>query len=105
SDRSNYTWMVCGRGRGPGERRATDLGFVAHPIAGYDPLKVKAALGIPDEYTVITLVNCGYPGGDESILSDKQKGWEKTRPERKPISENIFLDKWANPYPLRGPGP
>lgn len=99
SDRRNYFMFDCGLAIGQLELRATELGLLAHPIAGYDPLKVKAALGIPEEYIVMTLVICGYLGGDGALLSEKQKGWERTRPERKPMGETIFLDKWGNSYP------
>lgn len=104
SDRRNYFMFDCGLAIGQLELRATELGLLAHPIAGYDPLKVKAALGIPEEYVVMTLVICGYLGGDEALLSDKQKGWERTRPERKPTGENIFMDKWGSSYPSRPEG-
>ena len=80
------------------ELRATELGLIAHPIAGYDPLKAKELLGIPAEYVIITFVIIGYLSGDDSLLSDKQKASEPTRPERKPIGENFFLDKWGNPF-------
>ena len=102
SDRRNYFLFGCGLAIGELMLRATDLGLVAHPIAGFDPVKIRAAVGIPDPYVIITTVICGYPGGDTSLLSDKQKAIELTRPERKPVGENIFLDKWANPYPLKG---
>lgn len=101
SDGRDYFLFDCGLAIGQLELRATELGLLAHPIAGYDPIKVKESLGIPPEYVVITLVICGYLGGDEALLSEKQKGWERTRPERKPVSENVFLDRWANPYPVR----
>jgi nitroreductase len=101
SDRRNYFLFGCGLAIGELMLRATELGLIAHPIAGYDPSKVRAAVGIPEQYIIITTVICGYPGGDDSLLSDKQKLTEKTRPERKPVGENIFLDKWANPYPLK----
>ena len=39
--------------------RATEMGLVAHPIAGFDPEKVKLALGIPAECLLITIVNVG----------------------------------------------
>lgn len=100
SDRRNYFLFDCGLAIGQLELRATEIGMIAHPIAGYDPLKVKTALGIPEEYIVITLVICGHAGGEESILSEKQKVWEKERPERRPPAQNIFLDRWENPYPL-----
>jgi nitroreductase len=101
SDRRNYFLFGCGLAIGQLVLRATELGLVAHPIAGYDPIKVRAALGIPEPYVIITTVICGYPGGGEDLLSDKQKEIEKTRPERKPVGENMFLDKWANPYPVK----
>jgi hypothetical protein len=80
--------------------RATDLGLIAHPIAGYDPVEIKKALGIPDEYIVITLVICGYPGTDSSLLSSKQLEAENTRPDRKPIGENFFENAWGNPFTI-----
>jgi len=101
SDRRNYFLFGCGLAIGQLMLRATELGLIAHPIAGYDPVKVRAAVGIPEPYIIITTVICGYPGGDDSLLSDKQKEIEKTRPERKPVGENVFLDKWANPYPVK----
>ena len=36
--------------------RATELGLVAHPIAGYDEKQVKNILDIPEEMKLITLV-------------------------------------------------
>lgn len=96
SDERNYFLFDCGLAIGQLELQATELGLVAHPIAGFDPLRVKAVLGIPEDYTVITLVICGYPGTDDSLLSDKQKEAETQRPERKPKGENIFLDRWGS---------
>lgn len=98
SDKRDYFLFSTGLAVGQMELQATELGLIAHPIAGYDPMKVKANLGIPPEFTVITLVNCGYPGSDDSLLSDKQKESEKERPERKPVGENFFLNRWGNPY-------
>jgi nitroreductase len=97
SDRRDYFLFDCGLAIGQLELMATGLGLIAHPIAGYDPLKVKAALGIPEEHTVITLVICGHPGDDDSLLSDKQKEAERSRPERKPLGETVFLDRWGSP--------
>ena len=98
SDRRDYYLFSTGLAIGQLELRATELGLIAHPIAGYDPLKAKEVLGIPADYVVITFVIIGYPGGDDSLLSDKQKASESVRPERKPVGENFFLDKWGNPY-------
>jgi nitroreductase len=72
--------------------RATELGLVAHPIAGYDEDKVKDLLGIPKEMTVITLVNIGkHSATIGSLLTEKQAQDEKTRPPRKPLEEIMSI--------------
>jgi len=74
--------------------RATELGLIAHPIAGYDPEKARDALGIPPDYEVVTLVIVGKRSDDLSGLSEKQVASEMTRPERKPYPETFFKDVW-----------
>ncbi|MBM3296282.1 MAG: nitroreductase [Candidatus Aminicenantes bacterium] len=75
--------------------RATELGLVAHPIAGFSPKKVREALGIPDEYQVITLIVCGRRNPEPNpVLSEKQKSWELERPERLPLERIAFLDRY-----------
>lgn len=97
SDGRDYFLFDCGLAIGQLELQAAELGLIAHPIAGYDPAKARAALGIPDDHIVITLVICGYPGSDDSLLSEKQRGSEKQRPERKPVGDNFFVDRWGSP--------
>jgi len=75
--------------------RATELGLVAHPIAGYNEAKVKEALGIPPEYRVITLVIIGKKSETiNPVLSEKQIEAEKARPVRKPFEESAFIDRF-----------
>jgi len=76
--------------------RATELGLVAHPIAGYDPDKVKKVLNIPDEMMVITLVIVGKKSATISpVLSEKQIASEKARPERLAIDEFAFRNEYS----------
>jgi nitroreductase len=75
--------------------RATEMGLVAHPIAGYNPAAVKEILSIPADMSVITLVIVGkHSEKMNPILSAKQIESEKSRPERLPLekifSENIY---------------
>lgn len=75
--------------------RATELGLVAHPIAGYSPKKTREILGIPDDIEVITLVNVGKHSETISpILSEKQVTDEKKRPERFPLEKIVFLNTY-----------
>jgi nitroreductase len=76
--------------------RATELGLVAHPVAGFSPKKVKVVLDIPDDMQVISLVNIGTHA---DILHDKlteqQKQVELLRPERLPFEKYAYIDKYT----------
>lgn len=64
--------------------RATELGLVAHPIAGFSPKKTREILGIPGEYRVITLIIVGGHNKDiNPVLSEDQKKAERRRPRRR----------------------
>ncbi len=77
--------------------RATELGLVAHPIAGYDEQKVKELLSIPGNMTVITLVNVGRHSDNVSpVLSEKQAEQEKKRPPRYPLEKIVFRNKFGS---------
>ena len=73
--------------------RATELGLVAHPIAGYRESAVKETLGIPEDMKVIALVIVGKHSEFTSpLLSEKQVESEKVRPERLPLGEFAYVD-------------
>lgn len=77
--------------------RATELGLVAHPIAGYDPQKTREVLSIPEDIEVITLVIVGkHSKIINPILSEKQIASEKKRPERFPFDKFVYLNKYTN---------
>ena len=77
--------------------RATELGLVAHPIAGYSEPKAKEVLRIPDGMTLITLVIVGKHSENISpVLSDKQIGWEMERPERLPLRDFVHMNRFEN---------
>ncbi|HEY3355125.1 MAG TPA: nitroreductase family protein [Polyangia bacterium] len=42
--------------------RATDLGLLAHPMAGWREAPLQAAVGLPPEYAPISVTAIGYPG-------------------------------------------
>jgi len=78
--------------------RATELGLVAHPIAGYDEKKAKEILGIPEPMTLITLINVGKHTAElKPYFSENQIKGEKARPPRKALSEYAFLDRYTGP--------
>jgi nitroreductase len=91
-----YYLFGCGMAVGLLMLRATELGLVAHPIAGYSPKKVREVLGIPDDMNVITLIMVGKHSATISpVLSDKQKMDEQRRPERLPLEKFVYLNKYT----------
>lgn len=75
--------------------RATELGLVAHPIAGFSPKKTREILGIPEEYQVVTFINVGRHSAEISpVLSPNQAADERTRPERRALDDFVFLNRY-----------
>ena len=76
--------------------RATELGLVAHPIAGYSPKKTREILGIPGDVDVITLVIVGkHSDKIDPVLSEKQIEAEKKRPKRIPIDDFVYINRYT----------
>jgi len=77
--------------------RATELGLVAHPIAGYNEDAVKEILGVPEDMQVIALVIVGEHSETLGpLLTEKQAESEKQRPERLPLEEFAFINVMSN---------
>ena len=75
--------------------RATELGLVAHPIAGFSPKKTREILGIPEEYMVLTMIIVGKKMQEiHPSLSEDQISKEANRPERKPQEEWAYHNKY-----------
>jgi len=76
--------------------KATELGYVAHPIAGYNPETAKGAIKSPDDMEIITLIIFGKHKEEiDPILSEKQRNDEIKRPERKPFNEYACLNRYC----------
>lgn len=75
---------------------ALEMGLTAHPIAGYDEAAVKAALAVPEDHRVVTLVIVGAPADAAApYLSEKQAEAEKARPQRMPLEAFAHLERWG----------
>ncbi|MCX7949276.1 MAG: nitroreductase family protein [Treponemataceae bacterium] len=73
--------------------QATALGLVAHPIAGFNPKKVRSILGIPKEYEVVSLLVIGRRGEAEG-LEEWQKRAETGPRERKNLDQVVHWNRW-----------
>lgn len=74
--------------------QATELGLVAHPIAGFSPGKTRQILGIPDDVDVLALVIVGKKTADTGLLSEHQLEAEAKRPERLPVDRIVFHNSY-----------
>ncbi|WP_448524324.1 redoxin domain-containing protein [Pseudothermotoga sp.] len=88
SDERNYALFDTGLAVGFLLVQATQMGLVAHPVAGYDPIKVKTLFGIDGR--VITLVAVGKWGRFEQ-LSEKHLELEKSPRNRVELSQVVKL--------------
>lgn len=98
SDGRNYYLFGCGMAVGNMMIQATQMGLVAHPIAGFNPIKVKEILGIPENYVLITLVIIGRLG-DSATLSDKHREAELGPRDRKPLTDVLTWNRFEEGAP------
>ncbi len=94
SDGRDYALFGCGLATENLLLQAFADGLYAHPMAGFDPLIVKEAFSIPEDYIVITMVAVGFPGGIDD-LSEKHVTAENSERNRKDETEVICYDKWS----------
>lgn len=87
SDGRNYSIFDTGTAVGLLLSQATQMGLIAHPVAGYSPEKVKELFDIDKNSVVITLIAVGY-WGNLDILNEKHKFLEESARQRVPL-ENV----------------
>ena len=75
--------------------RATELGLVAHPIAGFNEEKAKNILNIPEKMRLITLIIVGKHSKEiNPVLSEAMKLGERQRSPRIPLEEFIYINDY-----------
>ena len=93
-DQRDYALFDCGLAVENLLIQAVREGLYAHPIAGYEPIKVKENFNIPMDYIIVTLVAIGYPG-DDAHLKGKHVELEHSPRDRKPEAEVVCHDEWG----------
>ena len=72
-DGREYHLFGCGLASMNLMLQATELGLIAHPIAGFKQSPIKELLEIPADFTLITLVILGHPSDGLGSLSEKHQ--------------------------------
>ncbi|NNM68113.1 MAG: nitroreductase [Spirochaetales bacterium] len=73
--------------------QAIHEGLAVHPVAGFDAVLAKKALGIPESAVLLVLIVLAHPGSPEG-LSEKHKTQEVTTSARRPLEEVYTQDAW-----------
>ncbi|NPD88324.1 MAG: nitroreductase family protein [Asgard group archaeon] len=75
--------------------RATDLGLVAHPMAGFNEDIAKEILNIPPDMKLIAIIGIGKHNEDfEDVLEENQIEHERNRPIRMNLNEFIYHNRY-----------
>jgi nitroreductase len=93
SDNRNYALFDTGLAVESMMLQAVHEGLYVHPMAGFKPEKVREISGVPEEYTVITVIAFGVPGNIEGLSDELQKREAAPR-QRKPLDEVVFEGVW-----------
>lgn len=67
--------------------KATVLGLVSHPMLGFDEMRARTELHIPERFDIHCMVTIGHPGEIEELPEFQQK--REIPSQRKPVEEFI----------------
>ncbi|MFZ0745850.1 MAG: nitroreductase family protein [Terracidiphilus sp.] len=79
--------------------QATAMGLATHQMAGFDHDAARAALEIPEEYALGSVMALGYQGEPAFLSNEKLIATETAPRSRKPLSEFV-LSAWGEPANL-----
>ena len=69
--------------------QATALGLISHPMGGWNPAALRAALQVPDEYRPLAVIAVGH---HDPELRDERLEEREARPRRRrPLGETVFV--------------
>ena len=94
SEQRDYALYDCGLAAENLLLQSIKEGLYAHPMAGFDPLVIREAFSIPEDYIVINLIAVAYPGSLDG-LSEKHVNAENSERKRKADEEVICNNSWS----------
>jgi len=94
-DGRDYAYFDLGQAAMALQLQAVHEGLYAHPMAGFAPAKVRAAVHLPPELVPVCVIAVGAPG-DMALLNEGQQKTEVSARSRKNISEVAFMNFYGN---------
>jgi len=94
---NRHAWYDVGQAAAYLTLQATELGLYVHQMGGFDPVKARQFLNIPEGYEPAAMMAVGYPGESES-LPEALRQSDSTRRPRKPLDTLFFEGTWAKPW-------
>lgn len=86
---NNYAAHDLGAAMGFMTLQAAALGLSTHQMAGFDWVKAREAIEIPETYTLGSVMALGYQG-ELADLGEKLRAQEQSPRGRKSLSEIVF---------------
>ena len=85
--------------------QGTELGLIAHPMAGFDEPSVRAVFDVPKDVRILAVIAIGYPG-DPSTLPQDLREKETAPRQRLPLDRLVVRGQWTEQHgeSARGPG-
>ena len=93
NDDRNYAWFDSGMAVAHMLLQADREGLIAHPMAGFEPSKLREKFNIGDETRIITMIAIAKPGPTDH-LSEKHLESETSERSRRPLDEVFTWNEW-----------
>ncbi|WAC57399.1 nitroreductase family protein [Gordonia sp. SL306] len=77
--------------------QAADLGFNGHPMAGFDPARVRELFAIPDDRRPLVLLGVGKLADPATLAPEIRERDERPR-TRLPLDEVAFSETWGHAF-------
>ena len=94
---NRYAWYDAGQAVANLLCQATVLGLMAHQMAGFDPVRAHADLGLPDAFDAVAVMALGYHGEPSMLPAGVAEKLPEQR-ERLPLSAIVFAGGWGRPF-------
>lgn len=94
---NRFAWHDAGLATAQLILQANALGWVAHPMAGFDAAKVREVVGLPAEVEPVTVIAVGRRAAPETLEGDLREREEAPR-SRLPLEAIAFSGRYEQPF-------